>query len=591
MAGEKAAGAERTKLFEAVRGRIFVIAALSLAGSACSVVPLIAISELAKTLWPAFEGGAVDEGGAWAMAVLAAVALAVSLVAAGLSGVVSHLADNDLQLDLRTKIVQKLRELPLGWFGDRSSGEVRKVAESDVSAVHSLIAHGIGDIVTAVAVPVLSLAYLFATQWRMALVCLVPIVVTMVVYSVAMRGGQEQLAAYESSVAKLGSAAVEFVHGIAVVKTFGQIGRSHSRYQEAVGEFVGFYRDSTRRSSLGMGVVTLITSPVVVLVYLSAVSAWLVGAGAVTPVEVVPALLLGLGLTAPLLQLGASGKAMYNAMQSKASLVEFFAQPTIPQPERPVAPEGHAVGFDSVSFSYDGDRQVLNEIAAQCAPGTTTALVGPSGSGKSTLARLVPRFYDATGGSVSVGGADVRAIAADQLYGTAGFVFQDVYLLRTSVRDNIRLTRPDADDAAVERAARGAQIHDRILRLPRGYDSVIGEDAHLSGGEGQRLTIARALVTDAPVLVLDEATAFADPDSEAAIQEALSTLAEERTLLVIAHRLHTIVGADQILVLDGGRVVERGSHAELTAKGGLYSQMWDRYSKAHAATTPQGADR
>ena len=577
-------------MFEAVRGRIFVIAALSFVGAVCSVVPFIAIAELAKALWPALEGGEVDKGKAWALVALAVAGLAVGFAAAGASGVVSHLADNDLQLDLRTKIVRKLRELPLGWFGERTSGEIRKVTESDVSAVHLLVAHAIGDIVTAVAVPVLSLVYLFVAQWRMALVCLVPVLVTMVLYSVLMRGGKGQIAEYEASVARLSSAAVEFVHGIAVVKAFGQVGRSHSRYQDATAGFVGFYRESTRRSSTATAIITLITSPVVMLVYLSAASAWLIGAGAVRPADVIPALLLGLGLTAPLLQMGASGKAMYNALQGKASLVEFFSQPTIPQPQLPVEPDGSAVAFEGASFSYDGERQVLHEIVAQCAPGTTTALVGPSGSGKSTLARLVPRFYDATAGVVSLGGSDVREIASDRLYETTGFVFQDVHLLRASVRDNIRLTRPDADEAAVERAARSAQIHDRIVRLPRGYDSVIGEDAHLSGGEAQRLTIARALLTDAPVLVLDEATAFADPDSEAAIQEALSALAAQRTLLVIAHRLHTIVGADQILVLDGGRVAERGSHAELVAKGGLYHQMWDRYSKAHA-TTPQGADR
>lgn len=582
--------AEPVRLFEAARGRIVVITALSLLGAVCSVIPLISIAELAKALWPALEGGEPDRGKAWALVALAVVALAVGFVAVAASGVVSHLADNDLQLDLRTKIVQKLRELPLGWFGDRTSGEIRKITENDVSAVHMLIAHAIGDVVTAVAVPALSLAYLFVAQWRMALVCLAPVVVTMALYSVLMRGGKEQLAEYEASVGRLSSAAVEFVHGIAVVKAFGQVGRSHSRFQAAADGFVGFYRASTRRSSTATAVISLVTSPVVMLVYLSAMSAWLIGAGVVARVDAVPALLLGLGLTAPLLQLGASGKSMYNALQGKASLVEFFSQPTIPQPKSPVSPDGSAVAFDKASFSYDGERQVLHEIVANCAPGTTTALVGPSGSGKSTLARLVPRFYDATAGAVSIGGRDVREIASDRLYETTGFVFQDVQLLRASVRDNIRLTRPDADEAAVERAARDAQIQDRIQLLPRGYDSVIGEDAHLSGGEAQRLTIARALLTDAPVLVLDEATAFADPDSEAAIQEALSVLAAQRTLLVIAHRLHTIIGADQILVLDGGRVVERGSHADLAAAGGLYQQMWDRYSKAYA-TTPQGADR
>jgi ATP-binding cassette subfamily B protein len=252
-------------------------------------------------------------------------------------------------------------------------------------------------------------------------------------------------------------------------------------------------------------------------------------------------------------------------------------------------PQGHDVAFAGVGFGYDPDHRVLHDIAAALAPGTVTALVGASGSGKSTLAKLVPRFYDVDEGTVAIGGADVTRVSAADLYREVGFVFQDVQLLRASLRDNIRLTRPGATDAEVTNAAQAAQIHDRILRFGRGYDSVVGEDANLSGGEAQRVTIARALLADAPVLVLDEATAFADPDSEAAIQRALSTLAADRTVLVIAHRLHTITGADQILVLDGGRIVERGTHAELVAANGPFARMWADYQANHARSIPEGA--
>lgn len=291
------------------------------------------------------------------------------------------------------------------------------------------------------------------------------------------------------------------------------------------------------------------------------------------------------GLTAPLMQLGFTAQFLRNAMQARQSLTEFFSQPQMPPPTDPCQPAGSQVDIDDVSFGYEPSRNVLHHIVAQCEPGTVTALVGPSGSGKSSLARLVPRFYDVSAGAVAIGGADVRQIPQTSLYTQVGFVFQDAYLLRTSIRDNIRLTRPDAAEAQIEQAARAAQIHERILRLPRGYDSVVGDDAHLSGGEAQRLTIARALLTDAPVLVLDEATAFADPDSEAAIQQALSVLAADRTLIVIAHRLHTITGVDQILVLDDGVVAERGRHGDLAAAGGLYQSMWERYEQARSATT------
>jgi ATP-binding cassette subfamily B protein len=574
---------EQVDLFGAVRGRIGVITALSVLGAVTSVLPLIAIVELARTLWPGTLGGPVDAGRAWAIVAVAAAALVVSFVAAGASGMVSHLADGDLQLDLRTRIVRHLRSLPLGWFDARSSGVVRKAAENDVSALHQLVAHAIQDLITAVAVPVLSLVYLFAVEWRTALASVLPVVVTGVLYSLMMRGGAEKYVEYDASVVRLNSATVEYVHGIAVVKAFGQAGRSHGRYREETAGFVRFYTGWMRETSVLSTVIEMVTSPVVVLVYLCGVGTWLVGAGQAAPMDVLPALLLGLGLTAPLLQLGFTAQFMRNATKARESLTAFLGTEPMAQPEVPASADGSRVDVTDVSFAYDGGHDVLHDIVASCAPGTLTALVGSSGSGKSTLARLLPRFYDVSGGSVSIGGADVRHLAAAELYAQVGFVFQDAHLLRTTVRDNIRLTRPDAAQADVERVARAAQIHERILRLPRGYDSVIGDDAHLSGGEAQRLTIARALLTDAPTLVLDEATAFADPDSEAAIQKALSALAAERTLLVIAHRLHTITGADQLLVLDGGRIVERGTHAALATSGGLYQGMWERYEAGRTA--------
>ncbi|MGW2546617.1 ABC transporter ATP-binding protein [Kitasatospora sp. NPDC001574] len=235
-----------------------------------------------------------------------------------------------------------------------------------------------------------------------------------------------------------------------------------------------------------------------------------------------------------------------------------------------------------VSFSYDGTHRVLDGVDLRLPAGTLTALVGPSGSGKSTLAALVTRFHDVTGGRITMGGADVRDLADHDLYRHVGFVLQDVRLLRGTVRDNIRLGRPDASEEDVRAAARAARIDERVLALPRGYDSVVGDDALLSGGEAQRVSIARALLADAPVLVLDEATSFADPDSEADIQDALAPLVAGRTVLVIAHRLSTVVGADRIAVLDGGRLVEQGTHHELLAADGRYARLWATHERTGA---------
>lgn len=227
-----------------------------------------------------------------------------------------------------------------------------------------------------------------------------------------------------------------------------------------------------------------------------------------------------------------------------------------------------------MSFAYDGRADVLSGIDLVLEPGTLTALVGPSGSGKSTLASLLPRLWDVGHGRITIGGIDLREMAAADLYQAVSFVLQDVQLLRMSLAENIALARPDASQAEIEAAARAAQIHDRLMVLPRGYASVPGEDEHLSGGEAQRVAIARAILADAPILVLDEATAFADPEAEAATQSGLSTLIAGRTVLVIAHRLHTITGADQICAMGAGRIVERGRHADLVAAGGLYAQLW-----------------
>lgn len=580
---------EQENFFAAVRGSLASIILLSLIGAVSSVVPFIAIVELARTLLPGLEGDSIDASRVWAIVIIAVVALFVSVGTAFAAGAVGHFADARLQLSIRQRIIRHLQRLPLGWFDQRSSGTVRKLVEGDVSALHHLVAHTIQEVLTAVAVPLISIVYLFTINWQMAVAALVPLILAMILFPVLMRGSGEKYQQYDAATAALAGATVEFVQGIAVVKRFGQLGRSHRRYRDATGRYVRFVGEWTAETAVAFTIIEVLTSPVVVLTWLLAAGFWLVSTGVAAPIDVLPGLLLGMGLTGPLMKIGASGQFLRNATNAQRSLAAFFALPTIVQPETPQQPEGGEVAFEGVTFSYDGEHTVLRDIAASCLPGTVTALVGASGSGKSTLAKLVPRFYDASEGRVAVGGADVREIASRDLYREVGFVFQDVQLLRASLRDNIRLTRPDATDEQVEAAARAAQIHDRILRFDRGYDAVIGEDANLSGGEAQRVTIARALLADAPILVLDEATAFADPDSEAAIQRALGALTAQRTVLVIAHRLHTIAGVDQILVLDEGRIVERGSHAELVASGGRFARMWHDYQANHARTLPEGA--
>ncbi len=305
--------------------------------------------------------------------------------------------------------------------------------------------------------------------------------------------------------------------------------------------------------------------------------------GWVAPEDLVPVLVLGVGIAAPVLALGYAANTLRLAGDAAKRIAALLDTPALPPAAGTALPADATIRFEGVGFSYDGTTPALSDIDLTLAPGTMTALVGASGSGKSTRARLLPRFWDATSGRITLGGVALTDLPAPELYARIGFVFQEVQLLRATIRDNIALGLPDATQPRIEAAARAAAIHDRILTLPRGYNSVVGEDARLSGGEAQRVSIARAILRDPPVLVLDEATAFADPDSEAEIQAALARLVQGRTLLVIAHRLASIRAADQICVLDGGRIVERGRHEDLFALGGRYAALWSAEARSEVA--------
>ncbi|MFI6394886.1 ABC transporter ATP-binding protein [Nonomuraea sp. NPDC050547] len=565
------------ELMAPIRGRVVAASALQVVYAVSALVPFVCVAELAREL---LAPGPPDGGRVWAIAAVAIGGLLVRFLAFGAAGAIMHFADADLQLHLRRRMAAHLARVPLGWFTDRNSGQVKKAVQDDVREMHHLVAHALLDLLAAVVTPLAALAYLLTVDWRLTLVTLLPVPLFAVAFAVMMRGFGEQMSRWAEANERINAAVVEFVRGIAVIKTFGQTQRSYRRFAEAVDDFADFFgawvRPMLRLSGLSMA---LISPPTMLLVVLAG-GALFVSRGWLAAPDVLPFALVGVGLTAPFLTLDMGSMRLRRAAESAGKVAALLDSPVLPEPEEPVAPEGHRVEFRGVGFSYDGEAQVLRDIDLVMEPGTVTALVGPSGSGKSTLAKLLPRFHDVTEGAVLIGGRDVRAIGSDRLYRHVGFVFQEVQLLRAPVAANIALGRPGASAEEIERAARAAQIHDRVLALPRGYDSVIGEDAHLSGGEAQRVSIARALLADAPILVLDEATAFADPESESAIQDALSTLVAGRTLLVIAHRLSTITGADQILVLDGGAVGERGVHADLLAQDGPYARQWAAYARA-----------
>lgn len=558
-------------------GGVLTLASLIVAlASVCAVVPFLLIVSACRELLE----DSVDTDRVWRLLLIAVLVLVVRALLQAGALTWSHAVDAGYQLSLRRLLADKLTRVPLGWFGARTSSEVKKYLQDDVEALHYLVAHARLDFVGALTVPLVTLVYLVTVDWRLTLVLLIPLIV----YALGMKQmldepGRERIEAYNNAEQRTREAAVEFIDGIQVVRAFGRAGKAHTAFRDAVDH----QTESLKR--LKMPVMTLqsimdtVVAPVFVMLLVVAAGLAGVGLNWLEPLDLLPFLLVGLGLGSSLLALGYGAQALRTAGDASLRLHELLQTPELATAgSGDQAPSNIAAGlvrFDEVTFGYRADHQVLRGVDLELAPGTITALVGPSGSGKSTLAKLLPRFYDVNSGRISIGGRDIRDFPTEELYRTVGFVFQDVRLIRGTIADNLRLARPDADAAALERVARAARIHDRIAALPRGYDSEIGVDVTLSGGEAQRLSIARTLLADTPVLVLDEATAFADPESEAAVQDALAVLVAGRTVLVIAHRLHTITGVDRILVLDNGTLVEQGTHLDLCTAGGLYQRLWE----------------
>lgn len=508
-------------------------------------------------------------------------------MAFGLYGVAllfSHITAYNTVARLRIKLINHTGKLPLGYHSTNPSGKQRKIIEKNTDNLETLIAHQIPDFVQSAVLPVAFLAFMFTYDWRLSLICLLPILIGFGILASMLKGASEGLAKqYQKSAEDISNAATEYVRGIAVVKVFGQTASSFKRYKKAVKE----YSDYVIKYALSMENSDSAYNAVIngIFFFLIPGGIILFNSGGDTERLILSFIFFAVLIPAVVTILNRIMKSSSNLMVAKSSLEaidKIFNAKPLPQTKEPKTPSSYAITLEQVSFAYeDGAEKALDKVSLTIKQGTMTALAGESGGGKSTVANLIARFWDAQEGAVKIGGVDVRDMDYDTWMKQVSIVFQDTSLFKMSILDNVAFYTPGASREEILRALHLAQCRDILEKLPKGADTVIGtKGVYLSGGEMQRIALARAILKDAPVVLLDEATAFADAENEHLIQKALDELLRGKTVLMIAHRLSTIRHADQICVLEHGKITERGTHAELLKAGGVYARMFGEYQSS-----------
>jgi ABC transporter related protein len=549
---------------------------LACIGEAAGMVPYIVVALLAAGL---AEGTLTLESAALLSAAAAAAQIAKFLFT-WRSSMISHGIAFKALRTMREQMAEKMARVPMGTIVDTPTGTFKNRFVDNVNQLEDAIAHFMPELPSTVFAPLLAMIIVFAINWRMGLAGIATIPLCLLFYLGMMRDYKPKMARYIASEQRMNSTLVEYVNGIQVIKAFGRTASSYGSFSEAVAE----YHDSTlawfHQSWIWMAAIRAIVP--CTLLFSLPLGVWLLSVGRITLPAFMVCITIPLGFIGGILKFSQAA-GQISRMDTCLNVVwDFLGEPELSRPSERVMLDGKSFTFENVSFSYHEGTEVLHDINFKTEPGQITAIVGPSGSGKSTVAKLMAGFWDVRSGCISFGSTDVRDIPFEQLMEHVSYVAQDTFLFDRTIADNIRMGMPDATDEEVETAARAAGAHEFISRLPQGYRTPAGEaGARLSGGERQRITIARAILKDASIVILDEATAYADPENEALVERALSKLVAGKTLVTIAHRLSTITGADQILVMDGGRIVARGRHGELLKTCPLYARMW----KEHMSST------
>ena len=547
-------------------------------------VPIIAVYNILIELAEhALDPSLIDKAYIWLWSYIALGAFFAFGVLTFASLMLSHIAAFNILYEIRMQLAQKMVRLPLGFFSRRASGELKKIMSDDVERIELFIAHHIPNIVTALLFPLILVSYMFAVDWRLAIVVLAVLAMAFYVMGRIYTGKKirEVSKRYVETLGRMNASIVEYIRGIQVVKTFTESTNAYRKLNDDIKEYRKFANEvNVQYQPTYVGFLTILSSA---LLFIIPVAVWLL-VGSASYATFVPVLLMflffGVAVFFPVLKLLWIGSFLNQNNMGVQKIDDILYMDEIEEPDIPRHPKDASVEFRNVSFAYD-TTPILKAISFISHPGTITALVGPSGAGKSTVAMLTARFWDVQSGEILIGGVPVKEISTSVLMDNVAFVFQDNMLFFDTIEENIRMGNKTAIFEEVARAACAAQCHEFIESLPNGYQTLVGEGGiYLSGGEAQRIALARAILKDSPIILLDEATAFADPENEGKILEAFSHLIKGKTVLVIAHRLSTITNADRILYIDKGVIAEEGTHEELLVIQGQYAHMWKTYNRA-----------
>ena len=496
----------------------------------------------------------------------------------------SHKAAFRVQANMRISMMEHIMKLPLGYVEAEGTGKIRKVVADSSAATETFLAHNLPDKAVSVATPVGLLAMMMVFDWRLGLISLIPAVIAFILMGTLMMGPKmaEDMKQYQNALETMSAEAVEYVRGIPVVKTFGQTVFTFKRFKAAIDEYEKWTLGYTKNMMAPMVAFTTAANGIFAALIIAAFAFTGQGVTDEFVLNLFFYVLITSVLTVTLMKVAYAGESQMIVNDALSRVNEILDTAPLPDSEKDSAPADSSISLENIVFSYgDSGTNAIDGIDLSVKAGEHIALVGPSGGGKTTLASLIARFWDVKSGSVKIGGTDVREIPSDRLMQYVSYVFQDSRLLKMSILDNVRMGRPGASDAEVMQALKDAQCMDIIEKFPEGVNTMIGSKGiYVSGGECQRLSIARAFLKNAPILILDEATAFADPDNERLVQQAFEKLSKDKTVIMIAHRLSTVTNADRIYVLSGGKIAESGKHSELIAQNGIYSRMWNEYNRS-----------